>query len=514
MSEVSYIYVDDRVLAENFNVTDAEYIGGLFDEIILPREVELFGKFAPNPDGDPRIAIVFTTLDLTIDDFDTPQGYNKNHRNILFLYTPDPKGKYGDYVRGIPKELVVKEYLPRRIAHILNHFLNWSQHIDLRGGPQEYLGLWEGLANLAEYVALGDLGLYESRNSILCFLRKPEIHSVLDRTNEWYAAHTAFVWYLYEIGGRDLIKRLSQTNKVGPDNIEAASGLGFARVFRDWTAAMLLSNTDLNNDPKYHFKIINLRSLRSRGPSDVPLSVGTGFEGRIRSTGVYYFRLEASPQSRIMQLTIEGESGSRLQASVIRLQPSFKIFNEIPRDAYSTNGILLDSSIPGEVELGQEVSLSGVVNDPRAEEVFIGIGPQDGPAFWQNSGPAIWWALTPVNDRRFSTRLAFGTPNRWCNRALKPGDYRLSITYRYGGSYAPERNFPSIRILNKAATTTLTTTTGTITATRPVTQTVPPPTPEVSNAQCTVVATIAAVLIIFGLLVSSRIRKKQTATRH
>jgi len=449
MSEISYVWVDDRVLARNFNVTDAEYLGRIFDETIFPREVELFGNPAPNPDGDPHIAIVFTLLNVTIDEFDTPHGYNTNRRNILFLYTPDPEGQYGDYVKGIPKERVVKEFLPLRIAHVLNHLLIWSQHVDLRGGPNEYLGIWEGLANLAEYIALGNLGLTEPRSSITIFLRKPEIHSVLDRTTGWLAAHTAFIWYLYEIGGTEVIKKLSQTDKVGPANIEAATGREFAQVFRDWTAAMFLSNTDLNYDPKYHFKILNLRSLRSRGPSEIALNVENLFEGQIRSTGAYYFRLRASPQSRMLSVTIEGQPASQLQASVIRLSPSFSIIADIPRDAYEVNGISLDSSIPSQLALGQKLVVSGSVNDTRAREVFIGVGPQDGPTLWQNNGPAVWWTLAPVEKGRFSAHMVLGIPNRWCSRSLELGDYRLSITYRYDQNYAPEKNFPSIRIVSK-----------------------------------------------------------------
>ena len=184
-SEISYIYVDNMTPTKDLNVTDVEYLGRLFDETILPKELELFGSPAPNPDGDQHILIVFSPFYNAnlADDIDTPHGYNTNRRNVLFLYTPDPEGEYGDYVKGIPKETVVKENLPHRIAHVLNHLLNWTQHIDLRNGPNEDLGMWEGLANFAEYVALGDNGLAEPRECMTFFLRKPKIYSVTGWTD-------------------------------------------------------------------------------------------------------------------------------------------------------------------------------------------------------------------------------------------------------------------------------------------------------------------------------------------
>jgi len=470
VSEISYVYVDNTTPAKDFNATDVEYLGRLFDETIFPKETGPFGSPAPNPDNDQHVVIVFSPyLNAGLaDDFDTPHGYNTNHRNILFLYTPDPEGEYGDYVKGIPKETVVKENLPHRIAHVLNHLLNWTQHIDLRNGPNEYLGMWEGLANLAEYVALGNAGLTEPRYCITYFLRKPEIFSVLDRTTGYYGAHTAFVWYLYEVYGAEAIKRLSQTGQVGPDNVEAATGQDFAQIFRDWSAAMFLSNTDLNLDQRYQLGILNMRSLRSRGPSETQLTVGDQIGGQLRSTGVDYFRLKASPKSRALAVRFEGQSGSQLQASVIRLPTVFNIIADIPPNAYAVNGILLDSIIPGQLVLGQMLSLSGSVNDARAEQVFLGVGPQDGPTFWQNNGRAIWWALAPVNEGRFSLRVAFGVPDEWCGQRLELGDYRLSITYEYANyaHWGAENSFPSIRILSKAPTLTTTTISATTSTTR------------------------------------------------
>ncbi len=54
----------------------------------------------------------------------------------------------------------------------------------------------------------------------------------------------------------------------------------------------------------------------------------------------------------------------------------------------------------------------------------------------------------------------------------------------------------------------------TVTATRPVTQAITTPSAEVSYSQYAAVGIVAAVLVIFGLLVSSRKRKKQTDARH
>lgn len=469
VSEISYIYVDNTTPSKDLNVTDIEYLGRLFDETIFPRELEVFGSLASNPDGDQHVVIVFSPFYNAnlADDFDTPHGYNTNRRNILFVYTPDPEGEFGDYVKGIPKERVVRENLPHRIAHVLNHLLNWTQHIDLRSGPNEYLGMWEGLANFAEYVALGDDGLTEPRDCITYFLRKPEIFSVLDRTVGYYGAHTAFVWYLYEIYGMDAIKKLSQTDKVGPSNVEAATGLEFAQVIRDWSAAMFLSNTDLNLDQRYQFRVLNIRSLRSRGPSEIELTVGDQFAGQVRSSGAYYFRLKASPGAGALLLKIDGQQGSQLQASVIRLPPVFNIIADIPPNAYTVNGILLDSPIPQQLVLGQALSFSGSVNDARAEQVFIGVGPQDGPTLWQNNGRAIWWALASVYGGRFTIRVAVGIRNEWCDQALEPGDYRLSITYEYANyaHWGPENYFPSIRILSQGATVTTTTISSTTTAT-------------------------------------------------
>jgi len=166
---------------------------------------------------------------------------------------------------------------------------------------------------------------------------------------------------------------------------------------------------------------------------------------------------------------------------VIRLPSSFNIIADIPPNAYVANGILLELSIPQQLVLGQTLSLSGSVSDARAEQVFIGIGPLDGPTFWQNNGPAIWWDLAPVHNGRFTMHVAVGIPNERCGQRLEPDDYRLSITYEYANyaHWGSENYFPSIRILSKAPetkTTANTTTTRLIETTIATIASTPSPT--------------------------------------
>jgi hypothetical protein len=126
--------------------------------------------------------------------------------------------------------------------------------------------------------------------------------------------------------GDELAARLIQSDLSGVANLEAATQECFADLFRQWTAALALSGTNLAAADLAPLRQIDpRRPLGGRllcGPrqDEVPLAGGR-HEVALAGTSAAYVLLH-SPAAARSRLTVAAEPGADLQVSLVRLPDS------------------------------------------------------------------------------------------------------------------------------------------------------------------------------------------------
>src|SRR5262249_45617224 len=143
------------------------------------------------------------------------------------------------------------------LAHEYTHAIVFSEHLEGEYLPQtqrrdEESWLNEGLAHLAE--DLHDNGWSNLDYRISAFLSAPERYGLV--VPDYYAAghwrshgHRGaaylFLRWCSDRYGGDLARWLIQSNLTGVANLEAATGQPFAELFRQWSAALILSGAGI-----------------------------------------------------------------------------------------------------------------------------------------------------------------------------------------------------------------------------------------------------------------------------
>jgi hypothetical protein len=326
------VFVDhDFSGKEGLQSTIKEVIAA-FDEEIYLKACERLGHVL-DVDRDGRFTILFTPwLDKLSDgkvkldgfvrgsdfyrDLDAPHG---NRCDMMYLNT---NLKPGAYLRTL-------------LAHEYTHAVVFSEHVfgeylpDSQGKDEESW-LNEGLAHVNE-----DAHGYSWHNldyRVSAFLAEPERYSVvvpdyynagLFRSHGHRGATYLFLRWCEDRFGPELLGRLVRSNLTGVANLETATGRRFAELFREWSAAILLSGSGLKVEEAAPLGRFDLRKpLAGRmlcGPRvmEVPLD-GAKRNAEVAGTSVAYFLLH-SPDGDRTKVTITAETGTELQVTLIRV---------------------------------------------------------------------------------------------------------------------------------------------------------------------------------------------------
>jgi hypothetical protein len=225
-------------------------------------------------------------------------------------------------------------HLRTLLAHEYTHAVLLSEHVfgeylPVAGRRDEDSWLNEGLAHVVE-----DLHGHSWSNldyRVSAFLSDPQRYGLVVAdyysTGVWRTPGTRGVAYLFlrwclERCGDDLPARLTQSNLQGVLNLETATRRRFADLFREWSAALLLSGCGAETDGVTPLHQPALRQpLASRllcGPrfEEVPLDRAS-HELRLAGTGVAFLLLH-SPAGKRARLTITADAGADLQVSLVR----------------------------------------------------------------------------------------------------------------------------------------------------------------------------------------------------
>lgn len=346
------LFVDLDAPSGGFTQADLELLATRFDDFIHPTVVGRYGGESDLDDNE-RVVILFTPAVNAL----TPRGSSglvggfffgidllpettgSNAAEIFYTLVPDPDGVFSD---PRSKEDVL-ELVPGILAHEFQHMVHFNQRVlQLGAEANEAVWLSEGLAQYAEelvaraYEDAGDADGAElfrggARDRARRYLTGPESVSVVitagQGTLEERGAGFLHVMYLADRFGDAVVGDLTQTTRLGVDNVEAVTGTRWPGLLSDWWAAIRLDETGAEAGPT-EYPSVDLRSfLGSPFPLE-PDDLGTGGftrSGSLPSSAVEYLRTTPAAGGTVT-LRIGGVGGgagapqARLQLRVIRVQ--------------------------------------------------------------------------------------------------------------------------------------------------------------------------------------------------
>jgi hypothetical protein len=303
-----------------------------FDGAVYPRARELLGA-ALDVDRDGRFTILFTPWLRKLQSGKTQlSGFVRSSDFYRDLAAPFGNGCDMMYLNS---ELEAGPHLRTVLAHEYTHAVITSEHV-FAGRPPDSPGVdeecWlnEALAHLVEDTH--GFGWSNLDYRVSAFLGDPGGSRLVVpdyyRSGIWRDPGTRGMTYLFlrwcsDQHGLGLMRKLTQSDLRGVDNLEAATREPFEELFRQWSAAVLASGTGLKVEGLTPLCRLDLRrplgERRLCGPrfTELPLADGRQ-QVRLAGTGVAYLLLHspAGPQTR---LTVTTDPGADLQVSLLRL---------------------------------------------------------------------------------------------------------------------------------------------------------------------------------------------------
>jgi hypothetical protein len=303
----------------------------VFDEEVYSKAARVFGQ-AVDVDRDGRFTLLFTDWLGKLQDGKVSVG-GLVRGSDFYRDLEAPFSNRCDMMY-LNTDLQPGPYLRTLVAHEYTHAIIFCEHVL---GPYPAVGrtqdeeswLNEGLAHLAE-----DMHGYSWDNldyRISAFLNDPQRYPLV--VADYYAAglwrHPGprgaaylFLRWCRDRYGPDLPARLVRSNLAGVTNLEVATGVPFAELFRQWSVALVTGDAGAwgtrGNQGKAGGSAPLGRLLCGPHFAAVPLAHGR-HDLRLAGTGVGYVLLY-SPVSGHARVTVTAEPGADLQVSIVRLE--------------------------------------------------------------------------------------------------------------------------------------------------------------------------------------------------
>lgn len=241
-----YIYVDNRLLNnDSVDKVDDTLIDKLrtqWETVIYPSDARYFGD-PSDVDGDGHINILLSHFP----DFADPDTYISGFFNPTDLYQWDNHSNNCE-ILYYNTETFQHERAEDfgTLVHELQHLINYHY----RGGA-EWISVNEGLSELA--IDLAGYGLLDRTSDALyqkiqVYELDPSQYTAMMRDGDFtighYAAAYLLMSYLYDHYGERAIRAMvtQNTDKFGPDNIAAATGVPAEQLFHDWVIANIMDS--------------------------------------------------------------------------------------------------------------------------------------------------------------------------------------------------------------------------------------------------------------------------------
>ena len=329
------IYVDAADLANVETATLRDLVES-FDNRVWPAVAERFGP-ATDVDGDGRFTILLTRWlsrlaegQIRVDGF--VRGADLDRRQ------PAPFGNRADMMY-LNANLMSGPQLRTVVAHEYAHAVTFSRKVldadpqgPLDSSAEEEGWLDEAIAHLVE----DELGFSRTNLDyrVSAFLSQPERYRLvvddyftadLFRSHGNRGATYLFLRWCVDRFGPRLLDVLVRSPRRGVGNLEAATGMPFAELFRRWTIAVYCSGLDPKSAEAGQYRSINLRGELEdwilAGPRAATL--GDGDPAHVYSaegTSTHFVLIRKQPAGPT-RVEVTGPPQAELQVTVVALPP-------------------------------------------------------------------------------------------------------------------------------------------------------------------------------------------------
>ena len=375
-------------LREDENNLDEEQMKSVVDRFAedFPVLVGAFG--APSDvDGDGRIALLFTHL---IHDLGRIGSFRATS------VVPARLGGDGNMTDLLWLSPIASEWHRTLLAHYFQHLINFNQHVLVRGSRAESFWLNEALSHVAQDLVAGQTN--PNYRHVRNYLRHPGSSGFNTATDfsAWRGGVYLFVRSLVDLLGEEVLLRLVQTDLSGKENVEAATGEGFADLMARWGAQLYISGTGQSGHPRFNYRLGALQTPEGRGfplPASVIYRLGEDPPGLyIRPFGLQFLRVVGSGTA---SLSLQTEAQARLGAVPL---PVARAAAAPAMAADHFAGITFDPPPPVQLATGEPLLFQGTTAD-SVEVIYLEFVPEGG------GGGEDFFLL--VDEGRFSRSIFF-----------------------------------------------------------------------------------------------------------
>jgi len=376
-------YMDTTVTPGAFTAAQIQAFGSLFDQTLYPIDTTAFG---PPSDVDanghvimlmsPVVNALTTKTECQTNGFiggffdDEDIGGsaldpNSNHGEVFYSIAPDPTGLASCAHTAADVGFAVSAVF----MHELQHLINFSQHVVVRGGDPEFGWLDEGLSIVAE--ELGSLHYEQQCPGTSCrtnpsqifpdssqgfvqdflydsyqYALRPDtasvtLHSDSDDGFSWRGGDWLLARWLGDQFGNVVFRKLDQSGVTGVANIQQATAQSFPPLFADFGLSIVtdsLPGLPRTTAPaRDRFVTRNVRQLWARlfvtsgGSPDIPRSfpivltpITSDSTLKSMQPGTSsYFRLDTPVSAAAVTLRFSNATGGPISSG---LKPQLAIF--------------------------------------------------------------------------------------------------------------------------------------------------------------------------------------------
>jgi hypothetical protein len=361
VSKRAVIYQDINAPADGLTDADVVYLGSLFDDVIYPTDVQVFG--APSDvDENERINILLTPAVNAWTPANSTTGFfagfftgcdlltaveceGSNQGEMLYALVPDPEGRFG--MRHTRADILSR--LPGILAHELQHAIHVNQRF-FEGKAIEAEATWlmEGLAHMAEDTVGGVLlqrgdaagaATLRRQNYRKTFfmLKDPSQHSAVDfdgtGTIEQRGAAWLLVKYLNDRFGGQVLSQLCRARQASAQLVTGVTGQAWDRLMTDWWLAIYLAsdpNSPLAGRINGYANLDLQRAMAMAAPSEAfplrPARLSGDFEmaGTIVPSAATFAELGVGDAREALNLALSarghtGQNGN-VRLTIVRLR--------------------------------------------------------------------------------------------------------------------------------------------------------------------------------------------------
>ena len=304
------------------------------------------------------------------------------------------------------------------LAHEFQHLISFNQRVLIRNGQPEVLWLNEGLSHFCEDL----IGENRAHNDwhVDLLLRNTSGGPLVTTSRMGQMSRGAaylFVRSLVEESGSGILARLVQSDEIGLENIEAASGGRFGDIFERHAARLFLSGLGINANLSFtaapladdvsgartfplphHALVWPGGGHQFGGNGFIPVSPdetqSVTVKGEVYQFAPVYLRLIGDRNQTKITIRTDpnGEFLAQLVPVPVNYQPQISISgNYRPRVAF-------DTPLPTQFWVGESIPVSGRISNASLTGTV---------EFWLVSGFREIHFQTPITDGRFNKALFF-----------------------------------------------------------------------------------------------------------